>query len=335
MLFSGSTFVVALFGMLLVPTTIMRSLAAGAIIVGVVSVAAALTLLPALLSLLGDRIDSARVPVPRPQPRPRRHERGPLLAEDRRRRPAPTGAQPRPQRRADAGGRGSDLRAAHRRQRRQHAAGQPAVEAGLPRAAARRSRCRAPTRCRIVVDGGNGAVAADLAKLQVRLAADPRFGRGTIQTAPAARRLGAVGGRPRRRRRRPRRRGGARPARSRPAPGCSPARAHACTSAARRRTTSDYFDAATNPTPVRDRVRARAQLHPAHRRLPLDRRRARLDPAQPALGRSRVRVAHPRLPGREGRRAARLPARPRRSTPGSRCSSSRCSSASRWTTRSS
>ena len=62
-LFSGSTFVVALFGMLLVPTTIMRSLAAGAIIVGVVSVAAALTLLPALLSMLGDRVDSVRVPV--------------------------------------------------------------------------------------------------------------------------------------------------------------------------------------------------------------------------------------------------------------------------------
>ncbi len=35
--------------MLIVPTTIMRSLAAGAILVGVVSVAAALTLLPALL----------------------------------------------------------------------------------------------------------------------------------------------------------------------------------------------------------------------------------------------------------------------------------------------
>ena len=61
-LFSGSTFVVALFGMLLVPTTIMRSLAAGAIIVGVVSVAAALTLLPALLSLLGDRVNALRVP---------------------------------------------------------------------------------------------------------------------------------------------------------------------------------------------------------------------------------------------------------------------------------
>jgi RND superfamily putative drug exporter len=62
-LFSGTTFVVALFGMLLVPTSIMRSLAAGAIIVGVVSVAAALTLMPALLALLGDRVDALRVPI--------------------------------------------------------------------------------------------------------------------------------------------------------------------------------------------------------------------------------------------------------------------------------
>jgi uncharacterized membrane protein YdfJ with MMPL/SSD domain len=61
-LFSGSTFVVSLFGMLIVPTSIMRSLAAGAIIVGVVSVAAALTLLPALLKLLGDRVNALRVP---------------------------------------------------------------------------------------------------------------------------------------------------------------------------------------------------------------------------------------------------------------------------------
>ena len=61
-LFSGGTFAVALIGMLLVPTTILRSLAAGAIVVGVVSVAAALTLLPALLSLLGDRVNALRVP---------------------------------------------------------------------------------------------------------------------------------------------------------------------------------------------------------------------------------------------------------------------------------
>jgi uncharacterized membrane protein YdfJ with MMPL/SSD domain len=62
-LFSGFAFVVALLGMLIVPTTIMRSLAAGAILVGVVSVAAALTLLPALLGLLHDRVDSLRLPL--------------------------------------------------------------------------------------------------------------------------------------------------------------------------------------------------------------------------------------------------------------------------------
>jgi uncharacterized membrane protein YdfJ with MMPL/SSD domain len=61
-LFSGSTFVIALLGMFIVPTSIMRSLALGAILVGIVSVAAALTLLPALLSLVGDRVNSMRVP---------------------------------------------------------------------------------------------------------------------------------------------------------------------------------------------------------------------------------------------------------------------------------
>ena len=61
-LFSGSTFVIALLGMFIVPTSIMRSLALGAILVGIVSVAAALTLLPAILSLAGDRVNSMRVP---------------------------------------------------------------------------------------------------------------------------------------------------------------------------------------------------------------------------------------------------------------------------------
>src|SRR5262249_57900210 len=51
-LFSGSAFVVAMLGMLIVPNSIMRSLAIGAIVVGVISVAAATTLLPAFLRLL-------------------------------------------------------------------------------------------------------------------------------------------------------------------------------------------------------------------------------------------------------------------------------------------
>ncbi len=62
-LFSGSVFVVAMLGMLLVPNSIMRSLAVGAILVGIVSVAAALTLLPAVLGLLGDRVDALRIPL--------------------------------------------------------------------------------------------------------------------------------------------------------------------------------------------------------------------------------------------------------------------------------
>jgi uncharacterized membrane protein YdfJ with MMPL/SSD domain len=61
-LFSGFAFVLAMCGLLLVPDTIFRSLATGAILVGIVSVVAALTLLPALLSLFGDRINALRIP---------------------------------------------------------------------------------------------------------------------------------------------------------------------------------------------------------------------------------------------------------------------------------
>jgi putative drug exporter of the RND superfamily len=62
-LFSGSVFVIALTGMFLVPSNVMRSLAVGAILVGIASVLAALTLLPALLGLLGDRVNALRVPL--------------------------------------------------------------------------------------------------------------------------------------------------------------------------------------------------------------------------------------------------------------------------------
>jgi uncharacterized membrane protein YdfJ with MMPL/SSD domain len=61
-LFSGIAFTLAMVGLLLVPHTIMRSLAAGAIVAGLVSVVAALTLLPALLGLLGDRVNALRIP---------------------------------------------------------------------------------------------------------------------------------------------------------------------------------------------------------------------------------------------------------------------------------
>src|SRR3990172_5753291 len=60
--FSGMTVVLALLGILIVPTTIFRSLAAGAIIVVIVSVLVSLTLLPALLGILGDKVDALRLP---------------------------------------------------------------------------------------------------------------------------------------------------------------------------------------------------------------------------------------------------------------------------------
>jgi uncharacterized membrane protein YdfJ with MMPL/SSD domain len=62
-LFSGIAFTLAMVGLLLVPHTIMRSLATGAIAAALVSVVVALTLLPALLSLLGDRVNALRIPV--------------------------------------------------------------------------------------------------------------------------------------------------------------------------------------------------------------------------------------------------------------------------------
>ncbi|MCY4108412.1 MAG: MMPL family transporter [Chloroflexi bacterium] len=60
--FSGITVVLALVGMLVVPASVFFSLGLGAILVAVIAVLAALTLLPAILSLVGDRVNSLRLP---------------------------------------------------------------------------------------------------------------------------------------------------------------------------------------------------------------------------------------------------------------------------------
>jgi RND superfamily putative drug exporter len=59
--FSGLTVVLALTGMLIIPTTIFRALAGGAILVTIASILASMTLLPAILALLGDRINWPRL----------------------------------------------------------------------------------------------------------------------------------------------------------------------------------------------------------------------------------------------------------------------------------
>jgi RND superfamily putative drug exporter len=59
--FSGLTVVLALLGMFIIPTTIFRSLAGGAILVTLAALAGSMTLLPAILALLGDRINWPRL----------------------------------------------------------------------------------------------------------------------------------------------------------------------------------------------------------------------------------------------------------------------------------
>ena len=61
-LFSGMTVVIALVGILIIPHTLFLSMALGAILVVIVSVLASLTLLPAVLVLLGPRVDLLRLP---------------------------------------------------------------------------------------------------------------------------------------------------------------------------------------------------------------------------------------------------------------------------------
>jgi uncharacterized membrane protein YdfJ with MMPL/SSD domain len=184
--FSGGTFVIALCGMFLVPTNVLRSLAAGAIVVGVVSVVAALTLLPAILGLVGDRVNAFRIPV---------------LGRNLGRNGANGGAEARFWRRVI----GVVLR-------------RPAVslalavgfmlalavpifslhigESGVSTlpgrmpskkgylALQREFPAQSPNPARVVVQGGNGLARADLAKLQARLASDPRFGPGAIVPSP-------------------------------------------------------------------------------------------------------------------------------------------------------
>jgi uncharacterized membrane protein YdfJ with MMPL/SSD domain len=184
-LFSGTTFVIALFGMLLVPTSIMRSLAIGAILVGIVSVAAALTLLPALLSVLGDRVNALRVPIlgrnlGRADAAESRFWR--TIVEVVLRRPAVSLALSAAVLIAAAapvfglhiGASGVDTLPADLPSRQ----GFDAVQRAFP--------AQSPYPVEIVVRGRGPAARTALARLERRLATDPRFGPGTIHVFPKA-----------------------------------------------------------------------------------------------------------------------------------------------------
>ncbi len=69
-LFSGITVVLALLAMFIVPMDFFRSMALGAVLAVIFSLLAALTLLPAILSVMGDRIDALRIPLLNRKPGP-------------------------------------------------------------------------------------------------------------------------------------------------------------------------------------------------------------------------------------------------------------------------
>ena len=95
---SGSTVAIGLLSMVALPLPLLRSMGIGGMLIPVVSVLASITLLPAMLAVLGERINSVRV-MPRrlDRPRPSRGRRlGPLGAL---RAPAPgRGRRRRPRR---------------------------------------------------------------------------------------------------------------------------------------------------------------------------------------------------------------------------------------------
>ena len=182
-LFSGSTFAVAMLGMFLVPVTILRSLAAGAVIVGVVSVAAALTLLPAVLSLIGDRVNSLPLPiVGKNLGHSNAAGAGIWTAVTGRvmRRPAVSLAL--------AGGfmilAAVPVLGLHIGQ-----SGVSTLPGNLPSkqgylAVQRYFPGQSQDPVEIVSVGGTGMARADLSKLEARLAGDPRFGPGVVQAPP-------------------------------------------------------------------------------------------------------------------------------------------------------
>ena len=141
-LFSGMAFVLAMCGMLLVPDTILRSLALGAILVGIVSVVAALTLLPAVLEPARRPRERAADPGDRPQSDQQRRLREPLLVLARRRRDAAAASEPRRGDGAPARGRAARAHDQHGLLGAEHAARPLPVQAGLRRAEPRLPRHR-------------------------------------------------------------------------------------------------------------------------------------------------------------------------------------------------
>ena len=303
-LFSGIAFVLAMLGLLLVPSTIFRSLAAGAILVGIVSVFAALTLLPAVLALLGDRVNALRIPFfGRATEQAGREGRfwgaivyrvmrrpvaslvlaaglllalaAPVLALDT----GTSGPATLPDRFESKQGYLLLRRSFRRRPPSRSRSPSPETFSG----SAVKARWRGSSRSSRVARSSESRPSR-----RTRRALSPasRFrSRGIRMASGRSRRSASYA---------------AMASRAR-----SPGSTRRCTWAATRPRSSTT----TTPSTSGFRscsVRARAELPPAHARLPLDRRARDGDRHEPALGRSRLRAARARLPRGNRQRALGL-----------------------------
>ena len=164
-----------------VPNSIMRSLATGAILVGIVSVVAALTLLPALLGLLGDKVDALRIPIVGRRSVEASNPEGRFWGAIVRRvlsRPVLSLA-------LSAGvlvALAAPCSDGCRHERRLGPPRSLRLQAGLPRAPARLPGTTTSP-AEVVVQNASGAGVSRTQALRTRLAADPRFGEGEIERA--------------------------------------------------------------------------------------------------------------------------------------------------------
>ncbi len=107
--FSGLDVAVGLAGLVLLPLPFIQSMGIGGLLIPLVSIAAATTFLPALLSLWGHRLGRGRV-IPRRVLERRDDARAGLLGAARALDHAPAGALPRARRLAAAARRGAAVR---------------------------------------------------------------------------------------------------------------------------------------------------------------------------------------------------------------------------------
>ena len=322
-LVSGITVMIAMGGMYLAGAPTFLSFATGTILVVAIAMIGSLTVLPAVLSKLGDRVNKGRIPFLRPERRTGEPRAWSWLLDRVLARPvvsalaatavlvvlaipalgmhtANTGVDGLPR----------DLPVMQTYDR---------IQAAFP---------GGPLPASIVVRGDDvtsGAAQADIRELRSELAAFA----GAVQAAGLGQREPGQDARRRerpvrgQRHRRPLKRGARRAAGRRPAGDPGEVRQPR---PGRRDRHDRGIEGLQRPDQgaraVRVRVRLRARVPAAARDLPVDRDPDQGDPAEPAVGRGRLRDPHLDLPGGSPAVAARVRVHRARSRPGCRCSCS-------------